>query len=62
MGTVNIFVRFGFPPGAPDSHTFPLVNGKIRYVHTITLIIPGVDSEQIMGLPLEAIPEMQASK
>jgi hypothetical protein len=51
MGTVNIFCRFGNPPGAPDSHTFRLVNGKLRYVHTLTLIVPGVNSEQIMGRP-----------
>jgi len=49
MGTVNIFLRFGNPPGAPDSHTFRLVNGKIRYVHTLTLTVPGVPTEQIMG-------------
>jgi hypothetical protein len=49
MGTVNIFCRFGNPPGAPDSHTFRLVNGKLRYVHTLTLNIPGASSEQIMG-------------
>jgi hypothetical protein len=49
MGTVNIFCRFGNPPGSPDSHTFRLVNGKIRYVHTLTTNVPGVSSEQIMG-------------
>lgn len=49
MGTVNIFCRFGNPPGAPDSHTFRLVNGKLRYVHTLTMNIPGVSTEQIMG-------------
>jgi hypothetical protein len=51
MGTVNIFCRFGNPPGAPDSHTFRLVNGKIRYVHTLTLIPSGASIEQIMGRP-----------
>jgi hypothetical protein len=51
MGTVNIFCRFGNPPGAPDSHTFRLVNGKIRYVHTLTLIPAGASIEQIMGRP-----------
>jgi hypothetical protein len=51
MGTVNIFCRFGNPPGAPDSHTFRLVNGKIRYVHTLTLIPLGATVEQIMGRP-----------
>jgi hypothetical protein len=52
MGTVNIFCRFGNPPGAPDSHSFRLVNGKVRYVHTLTINVPGVSSEQIMGRPL----------
>lgn len=54
MGTVNIFLRFGNPPGAPDSHTFRVVNGKIRYVHTLTLTVPGVPTEQIMGGPAPA--------
>jgi len=57
MGTVNIYCRFGNPPGAPDSHTFRLVNGKIRYVHTLTLIPPGASIEQIMGRP--APPNMK---
>jgi hypothetical protein len=54
MGTVNIFCRFGNPPGVPDSHTFRLVNGKLRYVHTLTLIVPGVNSEEVMGRPKPA--------
>ncbi|MEJ2111787.1 MAG: hypothetical protein P8Z37_18130 [Acidobacteriota bacterium] len=49
MGTVNIFLLFGNPPGAPDSHTFRLVNGKLRYVHTLTLTVPGVSTDDIMG-------------
>lgn len=49
MGTVNIFCLFGNPPGAPDSHTYRLVNGKLRYIHTLTKNVPGVPSEQIMG-------------
>jgi len=49
MGTVNIFLLFGNPPGAPDSHTFRLVNGKLRYVHTLTLTVPGIDTDDIMG-------------
>jgi hypothetical protein len=60
MGTVNIFCRFGNPPGAPDSHTFRLVNGKLRYVHTLTLNVPGVSSEQIMGRQPKAKPKSQA--
>jgi hypothetical protein len=57
MGTVNMFLRFGNPPGAPDSHTFRLVNGKLRYVHTLTLNVPGVSSEQIMGRQPERKPK-----
>jgi len=56
MGTVNIFCRFGNPPGTPDSHTFRLVGGKLRYVHTLTLSVPGVSSEQIMGRQPKAKP------
>ena len=57
MGTVNIFCRFGRPPGMPDSHTFRLVNGKIRYVHTLTPSVPGLDFDAIMGPPSKAKPE-----
>jgi hypothetical protein len=60
MGTVNIFLRFGNPPGAPDSHTFRLVNGKLRYVHTLTLTVPGVPTDQIMGRQPKAKPKSQA--
>ena len=60
MGTVNIFCRFGNPPGVPDSHTFRLVNGKLRYVHTLTLNVPGVSNEQIMGRQPKAKPKSQA--
>jgi hypothetical protein len=59
MGTVNIFCRFGNPPGTPDSHTFRLVNGKIRYIHTLTLNVPGVSSEQIMGRQPKPKPKNQ---
>ena len=60
MGTVNIFCRFGNPPGAPDSHTFRLVNGKLRYVHTLTLSVPGVSSEEIMGRQPKPKPQVPA--
>jgi hypothetical protein len=52
-GTVNIFCRFGNPPGKPDSHTFHLVSGKLRYVHALTL---GVPEEKIMGRQPKAKP------
>ncbi len=57
MGTVNIFCRFGRDPGMPDSHTFRLVNGKIRYVHTLTPSVPGLDFDAIMGPPKKAKPK-----
>jgi hypothetical protein len=60
MGTVNIFCRFGNPPGTPDSHSFRLVNGKLRYVHTLSVNVPGVSSEQIMGRQPKAKPQSQA--
>lgn len=59
MGTVNIFCRFGRPPGMPDSHTFRLINGKIRYVHTLTPSVPGLDFDAIMGPPSKAKPKTQ---
>ena len=37
MGTVIGFVDFGGANGLPDAHTFRLENGKLRYVHVITL-------------------------
>ena len=36
QGTVNIFCRFG-AGGMPDSHTFHYVNGKYRWVHTLSM-------------------------
>lgn len=46
-GTVNAFCRFGATDdssiygktnGLPDSHTFRLVNGKLRYIHSISVV------------------------
>lgn len=38
QGVVNIFCRFGnSTSGMPDSHTFRLVNGKLRWVHTLSV-------------------------
>jgi len=61
MGTVNIFCRFGNPPGVPDSHTFRLVNGKLRYVHTLSASVPGSSFDKIMGQQPKAKPKSQAS-
>jgi hypothetical protein len=35
MGSVDIFCKFG--GGMPDSHLFRIENGKLRYVHTISI-------------------------
>ncbi|MBN1761310.1 MAG: hypothetical protein JW863_23505 [Chitinispirillaceae bacterium] len=35
MGSVDIFCKFG--GGMPDSHLFRVENGKLRYVHTISI-------------------------
>ena len=41
QGTVNIFCRFGdSKTGMPDSHTFHYVNGKFRWVHTLSQSLP----------------------
>jgi hypothetical protein len=37
MGTVVGLVDFGAENGWPDAHTFRLENGKVRYVHTLTV-------------------------
>jgi hypothetical protein len=39
QGVVNIFCRFG-SGGMPDSHTFAYVNGKYRWVHTLSQSLP----------------------
>jgi hypothetical protein len=37
MGVVNVFCRFGNQNGMPDSHLFRLVNGRYRYIHTLSV-------------------------
>ena len=48
QGVINIFCRFGnSATGMPDSHTFRIVNGRIRGVHTISInLTPGRASPQ----------------
>ena len=41
MGTVVGLADFGEKNGWPDSHTFRLENGKLRYVHTLTVCPTG---------------------
>lgn len=37
MGVINVFCRFGGQDGMPDSHLFRLVNGRYRYIHTLSV-------------------------
>ena len=41
MGTVNVFCRFGDNTGMPDSHMFRLVNGRYRWIHTLSVNLTG---------------------
>jgi hypothetical protein len=53
MGTVNVFCRFGdSKQGMPDSHTFRLVGGRFRWIHTISINLTG---KPIVIDPLPAV-------
>lgn len=46
IGAVNVFCRFGdSTTGMPDSHTFVLVNGKYRWIHTLSVNLTGEPAE-----------------
>jgi hypothetical protein len=53
MGTVNLFCRFGDSTGMPDSHTFRLVRGKYRWIHTLSV--------NLTDKPV-VVPKMQPEK
>jgi hypothetical protein len=53
MGAVNVFCRFGNSTGMPDSHLFRLVNGRYRWIHTLSV--------NLTGKPIE-VPKMPADK
>jgi hypothetical protein len=38
VGAVDIFLNFGGANGLPDSHEFRLEKGKLRFVHTMTVM------------------------
>ena len=48
QGVINVFCRFGdSKTGMPDSHTFRVIGGKLRNVHTISVnLTPGRPSPQ----------------
>jgi len=37
MQAVNVYCRFGNNTGMPDSHLFRLVNGRYRWIHTLSV-------------------------
>jgi hypothetical protein len=43
MGTIIGLADFGAKDGWPDSHIFRLENGKVRYVHTLTVCPNGCE-------------------
>lgn len=56
MGTVNVFCRFGdSKTGMPDSHMLRLVNGRYRWIHTISVNLTG--KPIVIEAPPNAIPE-----
>jgi hypothetical protein len=44
MGVINVFCRFGSSTGGPDSHSFRFIDGKMRAVHTIS-VLPGPQAD-----------------
>jgi hypothetical protein len=52
LGSVDIFCRFGAVTGMVDSHLFRLINGKLRYVHTLS-----VNATPAGAMPKQAMPK-----
>jgi hypothetical protein len=48
LSVINVYCRFGnSTSGMPDSHTFKMLSGKLRYVHTLSVNLnPAVPSPQ----------------
>jgi hypothetical protein len=51
MGTVIGLADFGEKDGWPDSHMFRLENGKVRFVHTLTVCPNGCELPGSAGVP-----------
>ena len=49
MGVINVFCRFGSSTGGPDSHSFRFIDGRIRAVHTLS-VLPGPQSDDNGGI------------
>jgi hypothetical protein len=48
-GVINVFCRFGSSTGGPDSHSFRFIDGKIRGVHTLS-VLPGPQANDDGGI------------
>jgi hypothetical protein len=48
-GVINVFCRFGSSTGGPDAHTFRFIDGKIRGVHTLS-VLPGPQADDNGGI------------
>ena len=48
-GVINVFCRFGSSTGGPDAHTFRFIDGKIRGVHTVS-VLPGPQADDNGGI------------
>jgi hypothetical protein len=47
LGVINVFCRFGnSQTGMPDSHTFRMIDGKLRNVHTLSVNLGTAPSPQ----------------
>ena len=51
MGTVIGLANFGDENGWPDSHIFRLENGKLRYIHTLTVCPNGCELPSTENAP-----------
>jgi hypothetical protein len=48
-GVINVFCRFGGSTGAPDSHTFRFIDGKIRSVNALSIPQPGASPAAVVN-------------
>jgi hypothetical protein len=55
MGVINVFCRFGSSTGGPDSHSFRFIDGKMRAVHTIS-VLPGPQADDNGAIVRTAAP------
>ena len=61
MGTISVLCVFEHLSMAPDSHLFRLENGKVRYIHTITLASSGGFTPPPPPSPWADVPKMRGT-